>query len=201
VVVFAWLARGVVGREWQEWDTDVLRAQYSHASPAFDRLAVVATWPGDAWGTALITTACVAGFLWRKHYLTAATFGAVVGGVVLLEGVLKPMFGNARPDLFPRTVEARGFSFPSGHAMRGVGMFGFLAALCVARGWQRQRLGWWLLAALFLGLAAAVCWSRVYLGVHWPTDVIAGGLAAAAWVAAGLMARQYAMTRQKPPAG
>lgn len=198
VVVFGWLARGVVGREWREWDTAVLNAAYASANPVLDSIAVVATWPGDAWGTAIITTACVAGFLRRKHYLTAATFGAVVGGVVLLELVLKPLFGSARPDLFPRTVEARGYSFPSGHALRGVGMLGFLAALCVSRGWQRQRFEWWLVAVVFMGLAGGVCWSRIYLGVHWPTDVIAGALAAAAWVAACLMARQYAMTRQKP---
>ncbi len=200
VVVFAWLARGVVGRQWREWDTAVLNDQYARATPALDRLAVAATWPGDAWGTALITGACLAGFLWRKHYLTAAAFAAVVGGVVLLELVLKPLVGTARPDLFPRTVEARGYSFPSGHALRGVGMFGFLAALCVLRGWQLRQFAWWLVAVGCAALAAAVCWSRVYLGVHWPTDVIAGALASGAWVAACLVARQYAMTRTKPPA-
>jgi diacylglycerol kinase (ATP) len=200
VVLFAWIARGAVGREWREWDTAILNAEYARANPTLDRLAIVATWPGNAWGTVLITAVCLTGFLWRKHYLTAATFAAVVGGVELLEVLLKPLFGNARPDLFPRSVEAAGYSFPSGHALRGVGMFGFLAALCVLRGWQRGRFGWWVLAVGCTGLAAGVCWSRVYLGVHWPTDVIAGAVAAAAWVAACLMARQYAMTRKKPSA-
>jgi diacylglycerol kinase (ATP) len=194
-VLFAWIARSATASEWREWDRSVLQAQYDAATPALDRLAVAATWPGDAGGTTLISVGLLAVFLWRKHYLTAAAFGAVVGGVVVLEFVLKPAFGSARPDLFPRTVEAAGYSFPSGHALRGVGLFGFLTALCVARGWERRRYGWWLLAVACVGLAFGVCWSRVYLGVHWPTDVIAGALAAAAWVAACLVARSYAMTR------
>lgn len=197
VMLFAWLARGVVGHEWGEWDAAVLRAQYAAANPTLDRLAVTTTWLGDAAGTSLITAACLVGFLWRKHYLTAATFGAVVVGVVLLELLLKPLFGISRPELFPRTVEAGGFSFPSGHALRGVGMFGFLAALCVVRGWVRGGLGWWLVGGGCVALAAGVCWSRVYLGVHNPTDVIAGAVGATAWVAACLMARHYAMGRAK----
>ncbi len=122
-------------------------------------------------------------------------FGGVVGGVVLLELVLKPLFGVARPDLFPRTIEAQGFSFPSGHALRGTGMFGFLAALCVSRGWERGRYAWWAVALGCVGLATGVCWSRVYLGVHNPTDVMAGAVAAASWVAACLIARHYATIR------
>jgi len=198
VVLFVWLARGAVGNEWREWDESVMHAQRAAATPTLDRLAVAATRLGDAWGTCLITAACVVGFVWRKHYLTAAAFGAVVAGVVLLELLLKPLFGIARPELFPRTIEARGYSFPSGHALRGVGMFGFLAVMCVTHGWGRRRFGWWLVAVGCAGLAAGVGWSRVYLGVHSPTDVIAGAVAAAAWVAACLMARQYAVTRKKP---
>lgn len=209
-LAFGWVARGVPGQEWREWDQAVLLGQYASASPERDQLARALTWLGDAWGSALLVLGCAAGFLWRKHYLTAATFAAVVGGVLLLEVILKPAFGNARPELFPRTVEASGYSFPSGHALRGVGVFGFLAAVAAARGWGRRQYGWWLVSVICAGLAVGVCWSRVYLGVHWPTDVIAGGLAAAAWVASCLVARQYAMTRPRagrvhapvsPPAG
>lgn len=201
VVVFAWLARGVVGQEWREWDESVLNATHAAATPALDRFAVAVTRLCDAPGSAVLILGLLAAFLWRKHYLTAATFGAVVAGVLLLELVLKPAFGQARPELFPRAVEADGFSFPSGHALRGVGIFGFLAALSAARGWERRKYGWWFASAGCIGLAAAVCWSRVYLGVHLPTDVIAGALAAAAWVAACLVARGYAMTRPRRRTG
>jgi diacylglycerol kinase (ATP) len=201
VVVFAWVARGVVGQEWRAWDESVLSAQYAVATPALDRFAGAVTRLCDAPGSAVLILGLFAAFLWRKHYLTAATFGAVVAGVLLLELVLKPAFGHARPELFPRTVEADGFSFPSGHALRAVGIFGFLAALSAARGWERRVYGWWVVSAGCIGLAGAVCWSRVYLGVHWPTDVIAGALAAAAWVAACLVARGYAMARPRHRTG
>ena len=197
VVLFAWIARGLAGQQWRAWDESVLSAQYAAATPALDRFAAGVTWLCDASGTAVLTLGLLAAFLWRKHYLTAATFGAVVAGVVLLELVLKPAFGNARPELFPRTVEAGGFSFPSGHALRAVGIFGFLAALGAARGWEHRNSGWWLVSVACVVLAAAVCWSRVYLGVHWPTDVVAGALAAAGWVAACLVDRGYAMTRPR----
>ncbi|MFO0798700.1 MAG: YegS/Rv2252/BmrU family lipid kinase [Gemmataceae bacterium] len=199
VAVFAWVARGVNANEWRAWDTSVSNAVHAGANPSLDRVAALATWPGDASGTAVLTIGCLGGFLWRKHYLTAAAFGAVLGGVVVLESLLKPLFGIARPDLFPRSVEADGFSFPSGHALRGVGLYGFLAALSVIRGWEQKRPGWWLVALACSGIAAGVCWSRVYLGVHWPTDVIAGALAAGAWVAACLVARRYAADRTKRP--
>ena len=60
------------------------------------------------------------------------------------------------------------------------------------------RSAWrWLAAGIGGLLAVGICWSRVYLAVHWPTDVIAGGLAAAAWVAACFVARHYAMRRPR----
>jgi diacylglycerol kinase (ATP) len=112
-------------------------------------------------------------------------------------GVLKMIFQVPRPELFERlqAVTPGSYSFPSGHALRATGMFGFLAAVLVAGG--PRRVWRWLAAAGCVLVAAAVCWSRVYIGVHWPTDVAAGAAAAAAWVTACMMARHYAKTR--PP--
>jgi diacylglycerol kinase (ATP) len=196
VLLFGWLASGARGEEWQAWNEAVLRAQYARATPQLDALARAVTWLGGPWGTTAVVAGLLAVFLGRKHYLTAATLVAVLAGVLLLEAVLKPAFAVARPDLFPPPHPARGYSFPSGHALRGVGVFGFLAAVAAMRGYAQRKVVWWLVAVGCVALAVGVCWSRVYLGVHWPTDVIAGGLAAAAWLTACLIARYYAMTRR-----
>lgn len=197
VLLFAGLANGVEGGEWRAWNDSVLKSQHARASPELDRLALAASWLGNGSGVILVVVGLLVLFLWRKYYLTAATLVAVVLGVLTLEVVLKPFFGIARPNLFPSIAPAMGYSFPSGHALRGIGIYGFLAALAAVRGWQRRQPLWWLLAIFWSVVGIAICWSRVYLGVHTPTDVIAGGLAASAWVATCLSARHYAMTRPR----
>ena len=195
VLVFAWLASGAVAAEWRAWDETVRAAAGPHTHPELRPLAEWLTWFGGAWGILLVVGGLSVVFVVRQHYLTAATLAGVLVGVVVLEVVLKTAFAVARPPFYPDSPPILGSSFPSGHALRGVGVYGFLAAVTLGRGYARRRPGWWVLTAVCVLVAAGVCWSRVYLGVHWPTDVIAGALAATAWVAACLVARHHALSR------
>jgi diacylglycerol kinase (ATP) len=196
LVVSAWLAQGVVADEWRELNQSVFRASRLHASETMDRFALGITWLGGPWGTPLAVTTLMILFIRARHYLMAGTVLATVFGVLLIEAVLKPAFGLARPTNSTLAFET-GYSFPSGHALRGVGIYGLLAAFCVGRA-LRSPL-WWIAALLCAATAVGICWSRIYLGVHWLTDVVMGGLLASAWVSICLIARHQVERRSKTP--
>jgi undecaprenyl-diphosphatase len=103
---------------------------------------------------------------------------ATLGGAAISEG-LKLGFNRPRPDLVAHVVETTSMSFPSGHAMLSAVTYLTLGAL-LARTQEKQRLrGYILGAAILVTLLIGV--SRIYLGVHWPTDVLAGWRLGAAW--------------------
>ncbi len=103
---------------------------------------------------------------------------ATLGGTAISEG-LKIGFARPRPDLVAHVVETTSMSFPSGHAMLSAVTYLTLGAL-IARTQERRRLrGYVLGAAIVVTLIIGA--SRVYLGVHWPTDVLAGWCLGAAW--------------------
>ena len=125
-------------------------------------------------------TLTAAGFLvlqgkrWLALYVIAA-----VGGGTIVSTLLKFGFDRPRPDLVPHGNVVYTSSLPSGHAMISAIAFLTLGAL-LARAQSSRRLKAFLLGlALFLTVCVGV--SRVYLGVHWPTDVLAGWAAGAAW--------------------
>ena len=133
-------------------------------------------------GFAVLTllTVLAAGYLLaRKQVVEAAMLTvAVAGGTVISEG-LKVGFNRPRPDLVAHIVETTSMSFPSGHAMLSAVTYLTLGAM-LARTQESARLrGYVLGAAILLTLLIGV--SRVYLGVHWPTDVLAGWCLGAAW--------------------
>jgi undecaprenyl-diphosphatase len=103
---------------------------------------------------------------------------AVAGGAVLSE-LLKHVFARPRPELVAHLVDVQTASFPSGHAMLSAVTFLTLGAL-LARVQSRNRLKAYLLSVAIV-LTLLIGASRVYLGVHWPTDVLAGWCAGAAW--------------------
>jgi undecaprenyl-diphosphatase len=106
---------------------------------------------------------------------------AIAGGVILSEG-LKHLFARPRPELVAHMVEVQTASFPSGHAMLSAVTLLTLGAL-LARIQSRKRLKAYVIAIAIL-LTLLIGASRVYLGVHWPTDVLAGWCAGAAWAMA-----------------
>jgi len=133
-------------------------------------------------GTAVLTllTLATLGFLLMSHKRGAAILVAVsVAGGALLSSLLKSGFDRARPDVVPHLVEVTSASFPSGHAMLSTVTYLTLAALLV-QVQEKRRVQIYLLAS-GLALCLMIGASRLYLGVHWPTDVLAGWCVGAAW--------------------
>ncbi|WP_435006578.1 phosphatase PAP2 family protein [Tundrisphaera lichenicola] len=127
-----------------------------------------------------IATLAVVGFLALDRRYAAMSFviGAVLSGWGL-SFLLKSTFDRPRPDLVPHLMRAYFSSFPSGHSMMSAVVFGTLGSLLSSLVTQRRLKVYFLsigaLASILVGL------TRVYLGVHYPTDVLAGWSAGLAW--------------------
>lgn len=117
-----------------------------------------------------------------RHLLTAALVlgGTFSGSLAIALG--KSLVGRARPDLVPHLVDVSSASFPSGHAGNSAIIY-FTITLMLMQIVPRQAARWFLFAAAIL-LVGMVGVSRVYLGVHWPSDVLAGWSAGAMWALA-----------------
>lgn len=130
------------------------------------------------------TALVAAGMAWRRRLAQALLLAAIPTGMAL-NWLLKQVFARARPDLDP-LVQLETFSFPSGHAVASTLFYGALCLLFLqGRRTPPQR-------ALAIAAAGAmvllVCFSRVYLGAHYPSDVLAGASVGCAWLAVWLAA-------------
>ncbi|HYP16267.1 MAG TPA: phosphatase PAP2 family protein [Opitutus sp.] len=122
----------------------------------------------------------VAGFLaFSRRYAAAAFVMVASGGGLLLNTTLKNLFDRERPDETLRLIEIHSHSFPSGHAMSSATIYLTLAVLLTRLVTLRREKLYVLGAALLVSFLVGL--SRVYLGVHYPTDVIAGWAAGVAW--------------------
>ena len=184
--LFISIAGEVMEGETAAWDRRLLLALRSAADPALP-------W-GPAWvqemardftalgGVAVLTlmTAAVIGYLLfaGKRHAAIAILVAVAGGLIL-SSLLKLGFDRPRPELVPHGSLVYTTSFPSGHSMMAAVTYLTLGAL-LARVEGSIRIRIYLLSVAVL-LTVLVGVSRVYLGVHWPTDVAAGWAVGAAW--------------------
>jgi undecaprenyl-diphosphatase len=195
---FALLADEVMEGGTQKFDDAVLLWMNRHASPPLTGLALDFTSLGSGVVVWLVLLAASV-FLWSsRHRWSVGLLWVSVLGAGLINTVMKTIFHRARPHLFPwRTPYAGLSSFPSGHSMTAMVCYATLAYL-VARlaptaFLQRFTIGMAALLILLIGL------SRMYLGVHYPTDVLAGfmmGLAWASFCALGIEALRYFRHRE-----
>lgn len=187
---------GLVARHGQPpFDAPVLLALHRHAGPALDQAAVFLTIVGNT-GPMVAAGVLATIVLVRAGRRRAAwLFGVGVGGSMLLTQVIKYWVARPRPALWLSIRPEHTFSFPSGHAMDTAAL---ATALFFVLPHHRRA---WALAPLF---ALAVGGARLYLGVHNPSDVLAGWGAAVGWVllvqlAAGRFATAPRQISSLPP--
>jgi undecaprenyl-diphosphatase len=117
---------------------------------------------------------------YRRGWKLSATLLLVsTAGSILLTTFLKAVFERARPDLFDSGYHASFYSFPSGHATVAVGFYGMLTLILAYR---LRGLARWAVAIFGMLVVLLIGFSRLYLGVHYPTDVLAGYLSALLWL-------------------
>lgn len=163
-------------------DRRIVDAVTQHREDASTDVARAVTTLGSAVVIVPVTVVVTLVLLLRHRWRDAAFLAASVTGVALLVWLGKEVIGRSRPDPLGRLVAASGSSFPSGHSANAAACYGALAViLAMSATSPRVRI-----AAIIAGIAIpfAVGVSRVYLGVHWPSDVVSGWLIAGGWVLA-----------------
>ena len=193
--LFGFIASEVTKGDTRSFDTTILLAlrrpgDLSPIGPPFlQESARDLTALGGATALALLTALTSTLLLLDGRRRMALFVCASVVGGLLMSTLLKAFFQRPRPDVVPYAAPISTTSFPSGHSMLSAVTYLTLGAL-LARSQPRKRLkAFFLLAAAFVSFLVGL--SRVYLGVHWPTDVLAGWTAGASWaVLCWLLARR-----------
>jgi len=197
--IFEEVADNVTAGATQSFDVSVIRWMGAHHSKTLDAVMVEVTALGT--GTVVMMIVAVAGLflvLTQHKYSAILLLVSTFGGLVL-NGILKLGFNRPRPSIFLPEVNTVSSSFPSGHAMSAAIVYGtvaYLAARLHRRRWARVLV----MTAAFI-VIVLISVSRLYLGVHYPSDVVGGvaiGLAWAAFCMATLEAIQKFAARRDP---
>lgn len=159
-----------------DWDIPLLQFIHLYATPARDAVVIFITRLGSIRVMLLFTAAIFLILLNLKQQGKALFFLVATGGAIVINVLAKLFFHRPRPTLWMSPVPEDDYSFPSGHAM---GTMAAIASLIILTWSTRWRWPILILGGLFV---FAVGLSRVYLGVHFPSDILAGWSASLAWV-------------------
>ena len=184
VAILGTLGIAMLGEEVKEgatqgFDVAILEWMKTQHTPTMTRVATEITYLGT--GTVVLMIVGVSAlFLWHtEHKLSARLLLFAVAGSLVLNNVLKLYFGRQRPSVFDWETHASSSSFPSGHAMSATVCYGTVAYLVMRL--QKHHLSRVATALAGFALIIAICATRLYLGVHYPTDVIGGIVLGIAW--------------------
>jgi membrane-associated phospholipid phosphatase len=179
-VLFAMLAEEVREGETQHFDDAIRLTVHGVASPPMTTVVRAVTELGSPVFLIPTTLVCSLYFLHLRRIRAAILLTITMVGVTLLNWILKEIFQRARPVPFFGLPPPTSYSFPSGHSLASFCFYGALAALVTARLRSRLlRVVVWAAAGVVI---AAVGFSRLYLGVHYASDVVAGYATGFVWV-------------------
>lgn len=166
-----------------------MQVVHAHDTPGLTHLALALSWIGSP-ATLIPAISSAAILLWTmKFRQDAVLLVAAIGGSGALDTALKLHFRRVRPDVPWALITEHSFSFPSGHSVGAVVLYGMVTYLL----WGHLR-ALWLRAVVVSGallLIAGIGASRVYIGVHFPTDVAAGYFVGLLWLLTVIAANEY----------
>lgn len=197
IALFAELAGEMLEQELGVFDAVIISLLEAIGSSTMDSVMFVITELGSVWFLGLMSV----GVLWVLGVRMRDKWGVLffmiaVGGGSLLTIVLKHFFGRERPSI-NETIDAVGYSFPSGHSMGSLIFYGFMIYLVI-----RTRQAPWLQWVSVFGLSLLIILigiSRIYLSAHFPSDVLAGYIAGTIWLLLSLVALEWIQWQQRSP--
>jgi undecaprenyl-diphosphatase len=176
--LFSAIADEILDKESFTFDKEILLTLKELHTPVLDKVMLGFTFLGEP--VILLIMCLVIGtwLLMRGQRSQATILIIAAAGAVALNNLLKVLFGRARPMLWERIVDVQQYSFPSGHAMISMVVFGMIGYLLSSK-FSQWRIG---IISLTILLVTGIGLSRLYLGVHWPTDIVAGYAAGLVWL-------------------
>jgi undecaprenyl-diphosphatase len=179
IALFAKIVEDVVEGESRRFDETILLWVYYYTPGWLDGPMHLVTVLGYYYVVLPLLAVVAYAFYRRGRKISAALLVVSTAGGLVLTTALKALFQRSRPELFDTGYTASFYSFPSSHATVAVGFYGTLTLLLA---WRLRGLWRWAVIAIGVLLVLLIGFSRLYLGVHYPTDILAGYLAAPLWV-------------------
>ena len=170
LLIVAKISEEVLEREAFAFDKSLLLEIHAFANPYLDTIMLTITRLGNPSFVVTVIAVSLLILWWRRYYLETKILILASLGAFILNTGLKLFFTKPRPQLWTQLIPEKSFSFPSGHALGSLVLYGFSAYL-LANHYPKLAPVIYSLATL---LILSIGCSRLYLGVHWPTDIIAG---------------------------
>jgi undecaprenyl-diphosphatase len=168
------------------WDVPILLTVHSFASPQMDVFATTVTKFGVFWGVFPVASAIALLLLLRRRWRSLTYLLTTLFGSIIINRTAKVLLHRVRPHLWQSPSPELDYGFPSGHAMSSMTL---VAALLILTWNSRWRLPVAVIGGVFV---LTIGWTRLYLGVHYPSDILAGWMVSIAWaIGVSLMIRPH----------
>jgi membrane-associated phospholipid phosphatase len=185
---------------WEEggfwWDVPFLVVIHTTARTQLDVFAVTLTKFGSFKIVSFAIAAIALLLFFRKRWRSLVYLLVTVSGSAIINRTAKLLMHRVRPDLWTSPTPELDYAFPSGHAMTSMTLVAALVILTWGSVWC------WLVLILGSAFVVAIAWTRLYLGVHFPSDILAGWMVSLAWaIGVGLLVKPYltsAIGMEKP---